>query len=161
MPRMSIPNKWTLWHFSDIWGKEACFLIHLHILVEHFHIKDKKNIFAMVECSLHYSTNRSSSHVGVPHISVWWSWNFKCHTTCLFWTSSENYMEFFHEYSLETITSLWVSHAPPVSKHKGHRSKWASTDVQKLNIFIHSFIHFICFHRSCQGIQLVWLRKLS
>jgi len=39
-------------------------------------------------------------------------------------------MQLFHEYSLETITSLYVSHASLVSKTKGYRSRWASVDLQ-------------------------------
>jgi hypothetical protein len=47
-------------------------------------------------------------------------------------------MQLFHEYSLETITSLWVIHASLVSKTKGYRSRWASVDLQKLNIMLQS-----------------------
>lgn len=47
-------------------------------------------------------------------------------------------MQLFHEYSLETITSLWVNHASLVSKTKGYRSRWASVDLQKLNITLQS-----------------------
>ena len=48
--------------------------VSLHIysfLLDHFYRQDEKNTFSMVECSLCYTTNRSSSHVGIPHMSVW------------------------------------------------------------------------------------------
>jgi hypothetical protein len=44
---------------------------------EHPHRQDEKNIVAMVECSLHQSTRRISSKLGVPHMSVWQALNFE------------------------------------------------------------------------------------